>query len=231
MPSLSVIIPTYNEEQTLNKTVQNLLKTAKTPSELEIIVADGGSNDKTQEIAENLPVRFHSCDRKGRAAQMNEGADLASANILYFLHSDTLTPQLWDDHILNTWKKGHRAGCFQLKFSDDHPVLRFYSWFTRFQKRAFRYGDQSVFVSREFFRKSGGYLEDHIVMEDNEFIWRAFQEIGFVIMNEAVITSARRYRENGIFRLQAVFLLIYLGYFMGYSQEQLVALHKKMLRG
>jgi rSAM/selenodomain-associated transferase 2 len=231
MPAISVIIPTYNEELTLEKTVRNLRNTAKNSSHFEIIVADGGSSDLTKNIAETLPVHFHSCERKGRAAQMNEGAALASSDILYFLHSDTLTPVAWDEHILNNWEKGHRAGCFQLKFNDHHPVLNFYSWFTRFPKRAFRYGDQSVFVSKKYFTSSGGYLEDHIVMEDNEFIWRTYQEIGFLIMDEAVITSARRYRENGIFKLQAVFALIYAGYFIGLPQEQLVALHKKMLRG
>lgn len=231
MPRISVVIPTYNEEQTLGFTVHNLFRTAQNPSEIEIIVADGGSSDRTRDLALHLPVRFHPCDKKGRAAQMNEGADSASADILYFLHSDTLTPKNWDEHISRNWQKGHRAGCFQLKFSDHHPVLRFYSWFTRFQRRAFRYGDQSVFVCRDYFQQSGGYLEDHIVMEDNEFIWRTFQEIGFVIMDESVITSSRRYRENGIYRLQAVFTLIYMGYFLGFSQEKLVALHKKMLRG
>lgn len=231
MPEISVIIPTFNEEQTLNKTVRHLLRTAHHPSDIEIIVADGGSVDRTSDIAKDLPVSYHRCTRKGRAAQMNEGAGLASSEILYFLHSDTLTPMQWDKHILSHWEKGHRAGCFQLKFNDRHPVLNFYSWFTRFQKRAFRYGDQSVFVSQTYFQTSGGYLEDHIVMEDNEFIWRTFQEIGFVIMDEAVITSARRYRENGIIKLQVVFALIYFGYFAGLSQEQLVSLHKKMMRG
>ncbi len=87
-PRISIIIPTYNEEETLDDLLVYLKQNAKT-SDHEIIIADGGSRDNTLSIANKHQTKIVHCGRKGRAAQMNEGAEKASGSILYFLHADS----------------------------------------------------------------------------------------------------------------------------------------------
>ena len=90
MPSLSIIIPTLNEEKCLGRTLSslNLLK----PSPMEIIVVDGGSKDETVNIAKNYDITLITSATKGRAIQMNDGAKLAKGDYLCFVHADTLVP-------------------------------------------------------------------------------------------------------------------------------------------
>ncbi|MEO8713052.1 MAG: hypothetical protein ABI405_13055, partial [Parafilimonas sp.] len=104
------------------------------------------------------------------------------------------------------------------------------AWFTRFNVNAVRFGDQSLFVTKEVFKKCGGFREDFYMMEDQEIIHRIKKYGKFIVMNDAVITSARKYLQNGIYRLQSIFFRIWFLYYMGYSQQYLLELHKRLIR-
>lgn len=226
---ISVIIPVYNEEDVIGKTVR-YLRSITTAWDVEIIVADGGSRDNSALEAEREGAVVIRSKHKGRAAQMNAGARASNGRILYFLHADSIPPATFFDDILQAVNKGYPAGCYRLRFDMDHWFLRANTWFTRFNIDAFRYGDQSLFVTREHFDKIGGFCEHHIVMEDNEIIKRLRKHARFIVLPKEVITSARKYMANGVFKLQCTFYLLYLLYQLGFPQQRLLILYRKIIR-
>ncbi|MGH7238357.1 MAG: TIGR04283 family arsenosugar biosynthesis glycosyltransferase [Candidatus Saccharimonadales bacterium] len=224
----TVIIPTFNEADQIAATIKNI-RYAAGAAPVEIIIADGGSNDRTVDTAKQQGVRTLMSEKKGRAAQMNAGASLANGDVLYFLHADTAPPDGFADDIIDTLNNGYSSGCFTLSFDHRHWFLRANCWFTRFDINAFRFGDQSLFVTREAFENAGGFCEKHIVLEDQEFIKRLKKFTAFKVIKKPVITSARKYIENGIYKTQAIFFIIYFLYQLGFSQEKLVKTYKRML--
>ena len=93
---------------------------------------DGGSSDRTIEIAKSLEARTIISKRKGRAFQMNFGCQKAEGSILYFLHSDSFPPEGFDLAIIKAVKEGYGAGCFRISFHPNHPFLRSLTWLVRF---------------------------------------------------------------------------------------------------
>jgi glycosyltransferase involved in cell wall biosynthesis len=158
---------------------------------------------------------------KGRARQMNYGAKHASGDILYFLHADSLPPKYFDQRIINEVSQGNTTGCFRMKFDKPTPVLRFSQWFTRFNFKVCRGGDQSLYITREIFNNLKGFNEAFGVYEDCEIIGRIYKNYKFNIINDYVITSARRYERNGSWRLQYHFTVIHLKKWLGASAEEL----------
>lgn len=224
---VSVIIPVLNEAGQIGERLKYIEK-LNAGFIKEVIVVDGGSSDSTVEIAQNHGAKvFHS--ERGRGRQMNTGAMNAEGDILYFLHADTEPPSGFDHEIVNAVSRGYDFGCFRLKFDWVHPLLKFYSWFTRFKSTGLRFGDQSLFVVKCVFEKAGGFNESLIVMEDQEIYRRLHLHGKFYLSERNVITSARKYKEIGPFKLQIMFTLIWLGYYFGVKQETLVNFYKKFV--
>ncbi len=155
---------------------------------------------------------------------------MAKGEILYFLHADSAPPSDFITQILNACSKGFSSGCFRLAFNYYHWFLKANAWFTRFNLNAVRFGDQSLFVTKEVFEKAGGFREDLVMMEDQEIIHRIKKHGRFKVMDDVVITSARKYLDNGIYRMQAIFYWIWLLYYLGFSQKYLLKLHRKLIR-
>lgn len=225
----SIIIPTYNEADQIAQTISKI-HAANGKHEAEIIVVDGGSTDDTIRIAKECGATVVKSERKGRAAQMNKGASVAKHELLYFLHADSSPPNDFTTQILNTYSNGAVSGCFRLAFDYDHWFLKANAWFTRFNVNAVRFGDQSLFVTKEVFQKAGGFREDLIMMEDQEIVHRLKKHGEFKVMNDYVITSARKYLDNGVYRMQKIFYRIWAMYYLGYSQEQMLRVHRKLIR-
>jgi hypothetical protein len=171
-----------------------------------------------------------ACPRKGRAAQLNCGARAARGSILYFLHADTLPPVGFLGHIRAAVAAGYGCGCYRLAFDEPHWFLRVNAWFTRFNVQAVRFGDQSLFVTQAVFEQAGGYREDLIIMEDQEIIGRLLRHARLRVLPATVVTSARKYRENGIFRLQGAFYLLTVLYRLGVSQPVLLRVYRSLIR-
>lgn len=155
---------------------------------------------------------------------------MAQGEILYFLHADSIPPKNFTDHIICAKVKGYSSGSFRLRFDLSHWFLKANCWFTRFDLNAVRFGDQSLFVTQDVFKKSGGFKESLLMMEDQEIIHRIKKQGKFTVMNASVITSARKYRDNGIFRMQGIFYRIWFLYYLGYSQERLLQLHRRLIQ-
>lgn len=187
----------------------------------EIIVVDGGSSDDTAKIAKDHPKVFYLTSDKGRAVQMNTGAQLAKAEILYFLHADSFPPERFDTQIKEAVENGSDSGCFQMRFDKDHWWLKLMGYFTKFNHISCRGGDQSLFVSRELFLELGGFDVTYKVYEDNEFIKRLYKKGNFKVIKSWITTSARLYDKMGVWNTQRLFVEIYWKRRFGASAEEL----------
>jgi rSAM/selenodomain-associated transferase 2 len=228
--SISIIIPVRNESETLPGLLTYLFSLPGQEFLKEIIVSDGMSSDETVAIAAGFGASVILCSDFGRGFQMNEGAIRATGNILYFLHADSRPPANFLFEIILKVTAGFHAGCFRLRFDHDHWFLKANAWFTRFNVNAVRFGDQSLFIKKDSFMKIGGFREDLIIMEDQEIVSRIKAHGKFNVIPGYVLTSARKYRVNGIFRMQAIFFYIYFSYRLGMSQSKLVNQYRKLIR-
>ena len=253
MTKISVIIPVLNEAETISELIEHLL-TNSSKKNIEIIVVDGGSTDGSQEIVTNLVSSSDSqselyreadpetssglprhkiklmASAKGRAKQMNLGAKHAKGSILYFLHADSFPPEHFDNHIIEQVEKGNLAGCFKMKFDSDHWWLKLAGWLTKFKWRACRGGDQSQFITKQLFKELNGFDEKFIIYEDNDLINKLYARNQFVVIQEWITTSARKYHANGIWKLQYHFWAIYVKKWFGASPEELHQYYLKKIR-
>ena len=229
MSKLSVIIPMLNEASTIGKLLEHLQTETHSINDIEIIVVDGGSSDDSIKIANSFKNIHVIQSGKGRAKQMNAGAEAANGKVLYFLHADSIPPNSYDQLILQEVEQGNLAGCFRLKFDHDHWWLKLAGWLTRFRWRACRGGDQSQFITRELFNDIGGFDERYIIYEDNDLINKLYARKQFVVIQECIQTSARCYERHGIWKLQYHFWAIYVKKWLGASPESLHAYYKKKI--
>ncbi len=225
--TISVIIPVLNEENSIAKLLEYLLEIQNPKFTKEIIVVDGGSTDATLEVLKTYPRIKVIHSQKGRAIQMNAGAKFSTSDILYFLHCDTFPPKDFDSEINTKVQNRNHSGCFKMKFDSNHIVLKVSQWFTQFNHKSCRGGDQSLFVERNLFEKLNGFNENLTIYEDNEFISRLYKNSIFTIIQKTVVTSARKYHKNGVCKLQFHFLVIHLLNFMGYSNSSLQKYYSK----
>ena len=211
---ISVIIPTLNEEAYIPAT---LLRALQVPN-VELVVIDGGSADRTTTYARNLGAQVITSTR-GRAAQMNEGAKVAQGDILLFLHADTLLPDGWADRIREVLALPDIAcGAFEFRLDAMFPGSRVIERLTNLRSYLFHmpYGDQAIFVKSDLFHKIGGY-PNLPIMEDFELV-RRLRNLGNVgIAPFPAMTSARRWRQVGACKTTLVNQLVIVAYMAGLS--------------
>jgi len=230
MPSvdISIIIPTYNEESCIDKTLTTLSQLKSSHDHVkEIIVVDAQSTDNTQSLVSRHNSVILLSSEKGRPLQMNYGAKKAKGSILYFLHADSIPPKDFDVYIVNAVKANHLAGCFRMRFDSNHPWMKFISWLTRFNSRACRGGDQSLFVSKTLFEEIGGYDESYKIFEDHEIIAKLYDKTNFKVIQKTLTTSARRFKDKGLLKLQLLFWAMYFKKWLGASPDALFEFYQK----
>lgn len=217
MQSISIIIPVFNEESQIAETLAELETNAG--QNVEVIVADGGSHDRTAEIARRFEsARTVVCSRTNRGWQMNEAAKIANGQVLLFLHADVKLPvgalssirqALNDERIL--------GGCFQICFPADATTsLRTVAWGINLRTRWFKTatGDQAIFVRRQVFDEIGGY-ETFPLMEDLALFTEMKKQGRVVVLDGQVEISARRWLRFGVWRTVLLMYLLRFGYWIG----------------
>ncbi len=221
--TISVIIPALNEETIL---VQTLAHTAALGFG-DIIVVDGGSRDRTVQLAEaccaHTPTVHIITAPKGRARQMNAGVKASKGDMLLFLHADTQLPddagRIIESALADPTVKGGRFDvCF------DHPSIwgitigLFMNWRSRLSRIAT--GDQAIFVRRHVFEQLGGF-SDIPLMEDIDFSKRLKRAGRTAALRETVTTSFRRWEQQGPLRTILLMWTIRLLYWIGVTPHRL----------
>ena len=225
---LSVIIPTLNESAHLGQLLDRM-KEGATDKEVEIIVVDGGSKDETCCIARKHDVRLYEA-KAGRAGQMNLGAAYSEGNILYFVHADTLPPVSYYDDIVQAIADDADLGCYRFTFDSSHLLLKINAYFTRYPKMWCRGGDQSLFVRREVFASLGGYANEEVIMEEYTFLKKAMSCYQFTVMQKDILVSARKYRNNGYFRVQFANMVAFHMHRLGAESEKILQTYRTLIK-
>jgi rSAM/selenodomain-associated transferase 2 len=221
----SVIIPVLNEAAGLSAFLEDLQWIRKRDHEL--ILVDGGSGDATTEIAHPLVDRI-IISRTGRSHQMNRGADVASGDVLLFLHADTQLPDQALSEIEAALDSGSQWGRFDVRLSGDHSMLciieRMMNW--RSSVTGIATGDQAIFVMKTIFYQAGAFPEIAL-MEDIELSRRLKRFGRPACIKPPVITSSRRWEQGGIFATVLLMWRLRLAYFLGASPEDLAKRYRQ----
>lgn len=225
---LSIIIPAYNESVNIARLINHLKKNAE-DSVAEIIVVDGGSTDNTIKIADESGAKAVLSPKKGRAAQMNCGAGIATGDIFYFVHADVLPPDSFVADIKEAIESQYDFGRYFMKFDSKKWYLRINEFFTRFDFFVCYGGDQTLFITRKLFEETGGFNNEMLIMEDFEFVKRARERGRFRIFNKGALISARKYETNSWWRVQMANKKIVSMYKRGADQQDMVNKYKEML--
>ena len=219
---ISVIIPTLNEEVSLPITLRQL---ADHP-DVELIVVDGGSTDRTVEVAQQF-TSYVFVSRPGRARQMNVGARHATGDILLFLHADAfLLPGALDDIQRRIIGDGAVGGAFDLHVDSGRRLCQVAARLASHRARWLRLpgGDQGIFVWRQVFGALGGFPEIPM-MEDVSFARRLRRAGRLTFLPFGLVASGRRWNANGVFRTMLVNWWVTTLFFLGIPPRQLRRIH------
>lgn len=221
---LAIVVPTLNEEGALRRNLPLALAQAD-----EVVITDGGSTDGTLEVARSLGARAIS-GPPGRGGQLNRGAAATEADVLLFLHADTILPDSAGQAVRKAVAEGAPGGAFLLRFDGEGFVYRLGERVVNLRtKRAFLpLGDQAQFVTREAFRELGGFREWPI-LEDLDLSRRMRERWGrrrLAVVEERVETSARRFAAHGPARTVAKNWLIWMLFRLGVSPFKLAKLYR-----
>lgn len=221
--TISVIIPTLNEEESLPQTLACLSASALA----EIIIVDGGSTDGTLNIAQEFCA--HTANARvitaprGRARQMNEGAKASRGEILLFLHADTLLPAQAGRIVESAMvKRNAVGGRFNVRFDSPSAWGKIISSLMNQRSRltGISTGDQALFARRHVFELLGGFSEIPL-MEDIEFSARLQQAGRTVALRDSVVTSFRRWDTEGPLRTILLMWTLRFLYWIGVSPHRL----------
>ncbi len=199
---ISVVIPTLNAERTLADTLTGLVSAAVDGLVREVIIVDGGSSDRTRDIADMAGADVVD-SQSGRGRQLMCGAASARFPWLLFLHADTVLQDGWETEAVALMRDvdfgegGQRAGVFRFHLNDTgyKPRMLEATVRARCAMLALPYGDQGLLISRRLFDEIGGY-NDLPIMEDIDMVRRLGRR-RITFFNTMAITSAERYKRDG----------------------------------
>jgi rSAM/selenodomain-associated transferase 2 len=217
---ISVVIPILNERANLPTALDSVRAAIVDP---EIIVVDGGSIDGSLEWLETQPDIHLVQAMRGKGPQQNAGGQLASGDVILFLHADCRLPKDAEVPLQRITKDPDVAGgCFLARWSRDTLAFRFiaFGMNLRTMLRKTSYGDQALFARRTTFHEVGGF-PDWPLFEDTELVRRIKNAGRFTIVRSKVTMSARRFEEHGIFHNIFLVYLLQIGFMVGVPPARL----------
>lgn len=221
---ISIIIPVLNEEKALSYLLNSLQ--SFDDENHEVIVVDGGSFDNSLFIAQEK-VKTVIVSKPGRALQMNSGAELASGDVLLFLHVDTILPESALTAISSSCINDNCWGRFDVRLSSDKSVYRLIEGFINIRSRltSIATGDQAIFIRRDLFNRFNGFPEIAL-MEDVALSKRLKKQAAPVCLKDRVITSSRRWETRGVIATVLLMWKLRLYYFFGVSPDKLQKMYR-----
>ncbi len=227
--TLDIIIPTYNEYDNLCQLIPYLLKHID-KSNTQIIVVDAdSSDDKSACLFEDFNIQYHKTDKTCRASQLNHGAELSSADYLFFLHADVRPPQDFIAQIRHNLQK-YDYGIFSYEFSPSTLLLGINARATKKKGILSGGGDQGLFIKRTLFNQVGGYKEGQVIMEDFELFSRLKSISDYALIQKPVTVSSRKYVENSWLRVNLVNLIAFTLFHIGSSPHVIKSFCQRWLR-
>lgn len=218
---ISVIIPTLAEEKGLARTLTSVLA-----EDVEVIVVDGGSADRTCQIAEEMGALVLHAE-PGRGRQMNVGAMSATGEILLFVHGDTTLPEGYGAEIRRGLaRSGVALGAFSLELRGQSRGLGLISWGANMRSKwlGLPYGDQGLFMGRGVFDSVGGYPQTAI-MEDFSLVQAMRKKGRIYVSKRRVVSSGRRWDQRGLFTPTLLNQVIIFGFLLGLSPQRLAKIY------
>jgi rSAM/selenodomain-associated transferase 2 len=223
----SIIVPVFHEGERINDLI-DCLNRLDSDKNFEIIIVDGCREKDTLGAIHSKEVIKISSER-GRAKQMNAGASMAKGEILIFLHADTELPI----HALKkinslTERKEYVGGAFDLGIKSDKFIFKVIGTLSSLRSRLNRipFGDQAIFIRKEYFNQIGGYKEIPL-MEDVELLRRIKKSGNKIwIFYDRVMTSPRRWEKEGVIYCTLRNWSLQTLYFLGISPHKLVIFYK-----
>lgn len=192
---ISIIIPTLNSAKTLAPTLACLFEGMSSGLICEVIFADGGSTDATQQIANDIGAVFISTPL-GRGTQMNTASKIAKGNWLFFIHDDTTLSQNWSKQISHHIQNKTTAAYAKLRFDSRGFFPYFIAGWANIRSKilGLPYGDQTLLISKSRYKSCGGYL-DIPLMEDVAIARRLRGKIN--ALEIVATTSSIRFKQHG----------------------------------
>jgi rSAM/selenodomain-associated transferase 2 len=224
---ISAIIVAYNEEVRIQSIIWELRK-QQFSGKYEILLADGGSTDKTISLAEQEGVSIINC-RKGKACQMNDAAKVARGDVLFFVHADMKLADNTMSVIQKQIDLGYDGGGFANVFDEYNNKIKSIGTLMNFRfinkreqsDKGLFYGDNGIFVKRSVLDTLQGFKEIPI-MEDYDFSRRMRQHFKVIkIKQPPIIISARRHIKVGFFKTRFQWIAIRKLYRWGVSPKML----------
>ncbi|HEX8984941.1 MAG TPA: TIGR04283 family arsenosugar biosynthesis glycosyltransferase [Bryobacteraceae bacterium] len=220
-PAISIIIPVYNEEAAIGRLLDNL----DAQGCVEVIVVDGGSTDRTVELASQRVRLVRSA--MGRAAQMNAGAAAASGEALLFLHADVLLGKGALDQLRRAMEDAAIiGGNFDIRYEGKGWAAGAFTRINRWRRRSgIFYGDSGIFCRRPVFEKLGGY-RSWPIMEDYDFARRLSQAGRLAFLECPIWVSDRRWRNSGLLSTLWSWAIIQVLYWLGVPPDRLAGIYR-----
>ena len=223
--TISVVIPTLNERDTLEATV---VAAKSLPEVIEVLVADGGSDDGTVAIGESLGCRVLRTE-SGRGTQMREAAQLAVGDVIWLLHADTLVPENSGRAILSTFRDRRVVGGGCWKTFDKMSFLMIGTRFRCLPRILIArrlLGDQAMFVKRSSLEAIGG-VPKLPLMEEFELCERLRRIGHLALADTTVVTSGRKFRGLGGLRAYWLMGKVTVRYYLGTPVHELAKIYSK----
>jgi rSAM/selenodomain-associated transferase 2 len=221
---ISIVLPALQEAAGIKGALRALEPLRRQGHE--VIVVDGGSTDGTETVA-RADADAVLMSERGRARQMNTGAQHATGEVLLFLHADTVLPTNAAQAIGAAMSAGARWGRFDVRIAGRSawfPVIAA-AMNLRSRLTGIATGDQAIFVQRDWFLSQGGYAEIPL-MEDIELTRRLRRLANPACLRELVLTSGRRWERGGVWRTILLMWWLRARYALGAAPEDLARAYR-----
>jgi rSAM/selenodomain-associated transferase 2 len=220
---ISVIIPTFNEELTITKTLDALSRLVNVS---EVVVVDGGSTDETLSILDNYKglkkLQIVKLGEANRGKQLHEGTKVASGDIFWFIHADTRPTQGSAKQIKGLMKYSEIVGGnFEIIFAGNSRSARFMTWlYPNLLSIGLCYGDSAFFVRKDIYEKIGGFKPIG-AFEDLDLYHRLRKKGRFYHLSQTVTTSSRRFEGKNFVLTFAKWSIFQVLYWLKFPPEKL----------